>query len=476
MLSNLNLSCFYVLLEQLSAKIFMQYLVDYPMGKTRVEDHLKRVVLNINYEYEEGRLSAIALVTAVVEKLPVELLEEQARLFFLPLVLQFVNDDSKDCREALSKCLSCLLIRAPIDVVQSFYDYTLRWASGTGPLQRTSLQLFGVFVDSRCDFLRTGDVASLLIDRLYDFLRYPVDDEWEIQYFSLVCLQKISASSLTALLETRFDLWVAIVDSLMNPHPWIMRVSSRIIGAQLNALDPKSFTTDTSIFLVERPGSLYQVARNLCAHLDLPEAQQDQELSTSAIKSLTWIVQAMEHHPKLCFANDQEDRNPVTWLMARLSNIAKPKGSRRRQGIFKCFAAFVVVGAPVKPYLEFILEPLHRSITEADQMMDSARHSFSRHPMEESDEVILAKDVLQVLEESCGDETEAFLRAYGAVKTRAREKRQERKNRIATEAVRDPEASAVRKMKKHEHEKSRRKRKVDECRRGRGGKAKRRHV
>jgi U3 small nucleolar RNA-associated protein 20 len=96
--------------------------------------------------------------------------------------------------------------------------------------------------------------------------------------------------------------------------------------------------------------------------------------------------------------------------------------------------------------------------------------------MEESEEATLAKDVLQVLEESCGNETEAFLRAYGAVKTRSTEKRQERKNRIVTEAVRDPEAAAVRKMKKHEHEKNRRKRKVEERRRGRGGKAKRRNV
>jgi U3 small nucleolar RNA-associated protein 20 len=315
-----------------------------------------------------------------------------------------------------------------------------------------------------------------LIDRLRDFLRDPVDDEWEIRYFALVCLEKLTASSFRALLEARFDLWMAIVESLTNPHPWIQRVSSRMIGAQLNSLDPKSFAADTTSFLVERPGSLYKVARNLCAHLDLPEAQQDEELSTSAIKSLTWTIKAMEHHPELCFAEDQEDRNPVTWLMARLSNMAKPRGSKRRQGIFKCFAAFVTVGALVMPYLELMLEPLHRSITESDQIMNSVKHSSSHHPMEESEEAALAKDVLQVLEESCGDETEAFLRAYGAVKTRARKKREERKKLVATETVRDPEAAAMRKAMKHDQEKRRRKRKVEERRYSRGGRAKRRHV
>jgi U3 small nucleolar RNA-associated protein 20 len=460
----------------------MQYLVGYPMGEARLEDHLKHVVLNVKYKYEEGRLSAIALTTAIIEKLPVELLEVHAQLFFLPLVLQFVNDDSKECRQALSDCLSRLLSRAPMEVVQSFYDYTERWALGSGPLKRTSLQLFGIFVDSRADFLKKGDTANTLIARLYDFAHDADDDEWEIQYFALLCLEKLSNSSFSLLLETQSDLWVRVVESLTNRHPWIKSVASRMVGAQLGTLDHESFVSNKKHFLVERPGLLYKVARNLCSHLDADEAEQNQELSAGAIKSLVWIVQAMKAHPELCYAdeNNDEDRNPVTWLMARLSNIAKPKGSKRRESIFKCFAAFVTVGGVdlVMPYLELILEPLHRSITESDKMMESIKNSTSRRKqlVEESEEATLAKDVLHVLEEACGDDSEAFLRAYGAVKSRAREKREQRKKLIATEAVVDPQASAMRKMKKHEQEKRRRKRKVEGHRQNRGGTAKRRHL
>ena len=451
------------------------------MGEARLEDHLKHVVLNVKYEYEEGRLSAISLITAIIEKLPVELLKVHSQVLFLPLVLQFVNDGSKDCREALSNCLSRLLSRAPTEVVQSFYDYTERWSSGKGPLKRTSLQLFGIFVDARADFLKKGDTASSLIARLYGAVNDDLDDdEWEIKYFALLCLEKLS-NSFSLLLETQLDLWTAIVDSLLHPHPWIKCVSSRMVGAQLNTLDPELFASKESHFLVQRPGSLYEIARNLSSHLDLDEAEQNEELSACAVKSLVWIIQAMKHHPELCFAEDaKDDRNPVTWLMTRLSNIAKPKGGKRREGIFKCFAAFVSVGGVslVKPYLELILEPLHRSITESDKMMESIRNSSSRRKQlaEESDEATLAKDVLHLLEESCGDESEAFLRAYGAVKTRAREKREYRKKQVATEAVVDPQASAVRKIKKHEQEKRRRKRKVEGRRQSRGGRAKRQHL
>ncbi len=83
--------------------------------------------------------------------------------------------------------------------------------------------------------------------------------------------------------------------------------------------------------------------------------------------------------------------------------------------------------------------------------------------------------MLHLLEESC--ESEIFLKAYGAVKTRAQEKREARKKQIATEAVVDPQASAVRKMRKHEQEKRRRKRKIDKHRAIRGGgTAKKRHL
>lgn len=453
------------------------------MGEARLEDHLKHVVLNVKYEYEEGRLSAIALITSIVEKLPVELLETHSQLFFLPLVLQFVNDDSKACREALSDCLARLLSRASMEVVQSFYDYTERWSLGTSPLKRTSLQLFGLFIDTRADFLKKGDVASSLIARLYEFVDdHSNNDEWEIQYFALLCFEKLCNSSFSSLVETNMDVWVATVECLTNPHPWIKRVASRMIGTLLNSLEAETFASNKSLFLVDRPGMLYQMARNLCSHLDLDEDEQNEELTATAIKSLVWIIQAMNHFPELCYADkadDDEDRNPVTWLMARLSNIAKPKGNKRRENIFKCFAAFVSVGGEnlVLPYLELVLEPLHRSITESDKMMESIKNSSSRRKqlVEESQEATLAKDVLHLLEENC--ESETFLKAYGAVKSRAREKREARKKQIATEAVVDPQASAVRKMKKHEQEKRRRKRKVDMHRANRGGgKAKKRHL
>ncbi len=75
------------------------------MGEERFEQHLKQVVANISYEYQEGRISGIILLTLIVEKLPEELLQRHSQILFLPLELQLLNDDSKDCREHLTKCI-----------------------------------------------------------------------------------------------------------------------------------------------------------------------------------------------------------------------------------------------------------------------------------------------------------------------------------------------------------------------------------
>mmetsp|Transcript_23782 Transcript_23782/g.36696 ORF Transcript_23782/g.36696 Transcript_23782/m.36696 type:complete len:84 (-) Transcript_23782:335-586(-) len=75
-------------------------------------------------------------------------------------------------------------------------------------------------------------------------------------------------------------------------------------------------------------------------------------------------------------------------------------------------------------------------------------------------------EVMQLLEQCCG--TETFIKAYAEVKTRAQEKREKRKSDINAEAVTDPRAAAIRKIKKQEGNKRRRKRRMEEKKAARG--------
>jgi U3 small nucleolar RNA-associated protein 20 len=312
--------------------------------------------------------------------------------------------------------------------------------------------------------------------------------EWEVAYFSLICVEKLSQRFESDLMmEKDQPLWTSIVECLVNSHPWIKLASSRIILQNLLTTSGK----EDGLFLENNPGMLFEITRNLCFQMNVNEEEQTDALSELAIKSLTLALPIMQEHPELCFSTDTEETersDPIAWLMKRLSQIARPKGPKRRCAVFKCFAAFVTLHASlVAPHLELMLEPLHRSSLEANNEVEketlssysSRRDSHNGAADEEggtpsTSETSLARDVLQLLEDTSAS-PEGFLKAYATIKTRARDKKAHRKLEAKLEAVNDPKAAAQRKIKKQEHEKQRKKRRVEERRHGRGAEKKGRH-
>ena len=474
-----------------ASQIFLQYLIDYPLGEQRLTNHLQQIVLNIKYEYEEGRLSAIELLSSVVQKFPPPVLEERAQFFYLPLVLQLVNDDSKPCKEAVAHCISLLLQRLSTESVQALFGYAKRWSQSSGadslPMQRASAQLFGIFVDSRPDYVKRGSNASDLVSIVQNSIVQQMsvetnDSGWELLYHNLVCTEKL-INQMPAQLSTNYEIWGALVKYLAYPHPWIMQVSSRIINSHLSTMDPhKLMRGDSSeLFVVKIPGCLYKIASNLCRQLDVEDVHFVENTSTLAIKTMVWVFRAMKAYPDICYEkgasagnNDVDDeqletsKDPCLWVMARLSNIAKPKGDRRRESVFKFYAALATSCDPEHstPYLELMIDAIDRAIREANNLS-------SDNQGENDPAIALPKDVLQVLEDRCG--TEQFIQAYAEVNRKVREKRYKRKQDIASEAVHDPEAAANRKIKKNLREKERRKRRIEDRRVMRGGQKKRRH-
>ncbi len=453
------------------------------MENGRVEQHLKQVVLNTKYEYEAGRLSAIGLATSLVEKFPAAALENYAQLFFLPLVLQLVNDDSNDCREAIAKCLCRLLKRVSLELVRTFYEYVEKWSEGAESLQRTAFQLFGLFVDARADFMVRQEVTQPLLDRLSRALAEngSAPASWEIIYFTLICLEKLSTTC-PAFVFKQTDLLVSVVFHLKHSHPWIKQASTRIISSLLAV---KKGDDEDALFLpdfvIARPGTLFDIAQNLCIQTESDDLAKNEETSSSlTVKTLVRVLQAMQHRQDLSIPSESseiETNDPIKWVLTRLSQNAKPKRPNVRTTVFEFFAAFVTYcSSQITPFLELMLEPLHRSISEASNELDNPDFMNNKSKNLEDTPVAiesaLARDVLQLLEEKV--DADDFLTAYAAVKTHAKEKKEQRKILAKSEAARNPEVAAKRKVIKHDREKRRRKRKNEDHRRQRGGLAKKR--
>jgi len=356
-----------------------------------------------------------------------------------------------------------------------------RWSKSSSaetlPMQRVSVQLFGIFVDSRPDYLKRGsnasELASVLSGILKDQLASGETDEWELPYFSLVCIEKLD-KQLPSSISAIPDIWVSIVKLLAYPHPWVMQISSRILHKHLSSLDSEKLAVaGVDSFVVKIPGSLYDIARNLCRQMDLDDDHFVEATSVLAIKTVTWLFRTMKRHPGLCFgddtqlSDDEEDnedkpvdtsRDPCRWVMTRLSNIAKPRDKRRREAVFKCFAAMCASCEPEQliPYLHLMIDPVDRAV----------RENASTTHKEHDPAVTLPQDVIQLLEDTCG--TEAFLKSFTEVNQKVREKREQRKQEIATEKVNAPEKVAKRKSSKIVRNKARKKRKIDDMRSRRG--------
>lgn len=449
------------------------FLLNYPLSEEKVVDYVQQLVLNLQYEHSEGRLSAINLISSLLEKFPGPFIEKYYEILFLPMAMQLANDTSDECREALTKGLSKLLYRLSKASLNILWDYTLRWANSESKksLRLMALQLVGIFVDmGKRDEKILATVGALLQEQ-------DVDD-WQLKYFALIDAEKLQNVS-PSILGSRCTLWQYIVEAMRNKqHPWVQLVASRLLVKEVTPLDPSTFGNDCKtreFFLVQTSGLLYTVVRSFCAQLSVDDAEQHDDLLPWIVRGLTWAAQAMKAFPKLCFDTfaHEEQNDPVLWLLTRLSNIAKPHGTKRRQAVYKCLASLSSKAPTVvlseQRYLELILEPLYRSSKEHEEQRQpslviggkSTQTNETMCPEEQ-----LASEVLQLVEDTAPDEL--FLASQVSVQKRSRDKAAFRKEKRHREVVLDPEAAAGRRIKKQQREKDRRKRRVDDKRRAKG--------
>merc|ERR1739848_813398 len=114
-------------------------------------------------------------------------------------------------------------------------------------MEKAAAQLFGIFIDSRPDYVKRGSNASDLISSVLSVIMKHIqsknDSGWELLYQHLVCIEKLN-KKMPSLLSANYEIWGALVKFLAYPHPWIMQVSSRIISEYLSTLGPDKMLRD----------------------------------------------------------------------------------------------------------------------------------------------------------------------------------------------------------------------------------------
>jgi U3 small nucleolar RNA-associated protein 20 len=297
-------------------RLFVNFLVDYPMSDKALDDHLAFVVTNMrNFQFELGRLSCVELLMQLFERMPPALLTERAEFFFLPLVAALAGDEVPRCRAAVTEAARLLFARLDGQRVATLLALTLRWFSeapgvGIGALEakrsrlRTTgaqvLRLFGGIALPR-DMAHTAlsavsqalrDAVAELPDVLYERAGDSgdlLDRQWKWLYHTLSALERFVTSPSDDVRGElvgsgqHHDVFSLAVQFLPYPHAWVRRVACRVVGCGFALCA----AADDGWFASAPPAAL-QLTEALCSQLESPHLTDDH--SEQVIKNLLVLL------------------------------------------------------------------------------------------------------------------------------------------------------------------------------------------
>jgi len=306
--------------RQLASTSFLQFLLDYPLGADRLKKHLQFLLTNLSYEHESGRLAALDMLGAVIEKFPGELLTDWAETLFLPLVTRLVNDQSSKCRSTVAACISSLLKRISMPRRDRLVVYCMQWLSGTDArLVRAAAQTLGILVDiegpavarrlpeilplvadvlkSRVDMDAAATASEIEDDacgageEMAAALSQQVAPGWQEAYYGVGVLEKALAVAPDQLAwgsggDAGRDCWVATQRLLLHRHVWVRKAAGRAVGMAL---------ADASIgpLMLAAAGDVAAGALALSFFNQLDSPAADDAMAGQAVKCLVYLSSAM---------------------------------------------------------------------------------------------------------------------------------------------------------------------------------------
>ena len=433
-----------------ASSAFSNFLTTYTLGEKKIDDYLNQIIKNVEYEHEDGRCSALNLLGHLAKKLPEKLIAEKTDKVFLPVVLRLGNDDSSKCKERCSLVLKNVLERASIKKLNELFKTMKAWV-GSEATRNLGAQLFGILAEvRRDDFVaknkRAEEIKVLLLENISS----------ELEVLDVGGGNKNNGSNNNKKKRNVWGgNWQLVHHSLgalaKNPHKE-KEVPNEVLQAMNHYRPEVKVAAGVALLAGVKEGKVssgkfYDVVREFAGHLDCKSEEVSEEITMNAIKGLMACVTALDA------AQGKDERSKtLNWLFNRLAGACRKSAGGARMNIFKCFAALLKV-TDCQPWAELILEALHRAISEAEAVSN-----------ETEDNVNFMKEIVTLVEDHIG--TEDFMTSYSRVQQKAAEKRDQRKATIAAEKVKDPVAAAQRKESRKEKEIERKKRRLNEKKRG----------
>ncbi|XP_068162452.1 small subunit processome component 20 homolog [Antennarius striatus] len=505
-------------------QIYLKYLLDYPLGK-KLKGHLEFVVSQLQYEHDTGRESVLEMLAYIFQTFPQKLLLLHSGLFFAPLTLVVVNDDSVRCKKMAALAIKALLGQMDANKKNSFYSLVNTWLNADKTsLQRLGAQICGLFVEVEEEKFadRLDDLLPLLEREInpdnYEDIEEEKDEKGadRLLFCFLTLLTKLSKHcsllELSKPQDTLCSIWGHIEAHLRYPHCWVWLTASQLFGQlfaahQADQLvtvwrggggDASSLSAATAFITTRLDKKMRELALSFCHQL------QSKFLDTASgeqvVKNLLFVGKVIylvspesditprreeekeeeqksgdegelkEENEKEEEEDDKDDRPPsLLWLIKKLSLMAKreaaytPKVPLKRTCVFKFMGAIAMnLGKErLGPYLTTIITPLFRELDSTYADQDPTLKN-------------LAQELIEMLKKQVG--LESFSLAFSTVQKEFSQRRVARKRHRAMQAVANPDIAAKKKLKKHKNKIEAKKRKIEFLRPGYKAKKQRSHA
>ncbi|TMW55858.1 hypothetical protein Poli38472_008506 [Pythium oligandrum] len=307
------------------ATIFITFLLEYPLGAKRLTQHLHFLMKNLTYEYESGRKAVLEALGALLKKLPLEIINDKAQFFLLPLVLRVANDESMVCRGLASEALKTLVKRMGNQALNESVALIAKWwaTPKDKKLLSTAAQITTLVLECRPEFVDKHAAAVLdsarceLKSRVNELS--VVDDssalEWQLVVHLLTCIERLSEC-----LIATYESWLLKTPAFLNedlgacleyPHPAVRLSALRVWSSYLRRRSPETlaFRSDKKIKKVTQElmaqsstylrasGTLFQWASRVCKLMEKPKLSE--EAADEVLVVLSTLCAALEANPSI---------------------------------------------------------------------------------------------------------------------------------------------------------------------------------
>jgi U3 small nucleolar RNA-associated protein 20 len=349
-----------------SRQTILQYILDYSLTEKKLDKFLEFYIVQLNYEYENGRESALEMLATIFNTFPSHQLNHYAALFFIPLAIQLHNDESAKCKKLAYLALKSLVEKVSLEKRDELFQITeaLLKDSEKPLYKRIAALLVKIYVEVEQERFerRLDSILSILIEELnYDSfiknLESNTNSMANEKFFDhylhnmLQVLMKILNECKILNNTIKYSVKVSqlfdqVKSFLVYEHSWVRLISCQLFGflfanQQLDYLiDNKSsyFHQSTENYLLK----IRDLIDAFCDQLKSPIL--DNELAEQIIKNLAFmlkVVNSLELKKDAKLSEEAQnflkhDLN-IDWLIKKVIKEAKYEMVNKPQETIKVF-------------------------------------------------------------------------------------------------------------------------------------------